>query len=401
MTASGGKAGCEPGGEIKLRLRIVDGRVAGASLSSSRPRGLARLFVGKAPAEVIRTLPLLFNICATAQSVASAQAFERAVGINPGPLHHACRNALVTAESIREHLTRVLLGWTTWLGEAPSREAIAVIAPLRRLAGALSAGDPDLVIGGGPLEPDRARLSALLSALERVLEQHVLGLAPARWLRLTGAEAFGRWLATSDALGARTLRHAQVQGLNGLANEELRPLGVLSLHALEERLSGADAEHFVAEPTWDGLAHETGALARELGRDPLRAGEAVLGRGVGLRLLARLCELARLSVSLEALLASVQPARGSMAPLPSGADGVGIGLVEAARGRLIHRVALSQGVVSDYCILAPTEWNFHPRGVAARSLIGLLDDERLEANAGLIIEAIDPCVAYAIKCERG
>ncbi len=49
-------------------------------------------------------------------------------------------------------------------------------------------------------------------------------------------------------------------------------------------------------------------------------------------------------------------------------EGQGIAQVEAARGRLVHRVVLESGRITRYQILAPTEWNFHPDGVLVQGL---------------------------------
>ena len=77
---------------------------------------------------------------------------------------------------------------------------------------------------------------------------------------------------------------------------------------------------------------------------------------------------------------------------------MGIGQVEAARGRLVHCVELERGVVKHYQILAPTEWNFHPLGVVARGLETLTTKNEilLRKQADLLINAIDPCVGYDI-----
>ena len=79
--------------------------------------------------------------------------------------------------------------------------------------------------------------------------------------------------------------------------------------------------------------------------------------------------------------------------------GVGLAQVQAARGLLVHRVALQAGRVADYRILAPTEWNFHPQGAAALGLATLpdADDETLQRLGGLFITALDPCVAYDLR----
>ena len=53
--------------------------------------------------------------------------------------------------------------------------------------------------------------------------------------------------------------------------------------------------------------------------------------------------------------------------LPSGD---GIAWVENARGLLIHRVRLTRRTSRHYGIVAPTEWNFHPRARWRRPLRG-------------------------------
>jgi hypothetical protein len=53
--------------------------------------------------------------------------------------------------------------------------------------------------------------------------------------------------------------------------------------------------------------------------------------------------------------------------------------------------------VVDYRLLAPTEWNFHPRGVVVQALETLAPDADLEQLASLLVEAIDPCVGYDLE----
>ena len=81
------------------------------------------------------------------------------------------------------------------------------------------------------------------------------------------------------------------------------------------------------------------------------------------------------------------------------AVGIGISQVEAARGRLVHRVELERALVRSYRILAPTEWNFHPRGVLVQGLTGLQARTQAELNrrAASLINAIDPCVGYQLR----
>ncbi len=76
----------------------------------------------------------------------------------------------------------------------------------------------------------------------------------------------------------------------------------------------------------------------------------------------------------------------------------GLGQVEAARGRLLHRIQLDGERIRRYQIVAPTEWNFHPQGVVAQSLKTLSgDNEQIEQQARLLINEIDPCVTYQLS----
>jgi Ni,Fe-hydrogenase I large subunit len=73
--------------------------------------------------------------------------------------------------------------------------------------------------------------------------------------------------------------------------------------------------------------------------------------------------------------------------------------VETSRGRLHHFVALQDGRLRRYRILAPTEWNFHPRGVAAALLAALPPGAGLRARAERVVHVVDPCVGCRIDLE--
>ncbi|MBK1666235.1 hydrogenase assembly protein HupF, partial [Rhodospirillum rubrum] len=76
----------------------------------------------------------------------------------------------------------------------------------------------------------------------------------------------------------------------------------------------------------------------------------------------------------------------------------GVGMVEAARGLLIHRVVVREGRVARWRILAPTEWNLHPQGALASLLIGCPVSGTEEACllAHWLVLALDPCVPCVI-----
>ncbi len=149
---------------------------------------------------------------------------------------------------------------------------------------------------------------------------------------------------------------------------------------------------FIAQPRWQGNCCETTSLTRT--HTPLLDDlKQLFANGLLVRLVARLQEVAALAVAMVPgpVGGHAQPAWEASRPA------VGIGQVAAARGQLVHRVELVRDRVSDYRILAPTEWNFHPEGVLARALGALRGSaEQIEMQARLLINAIDPCVGYEL-----
>lgn len=122
--------------------------------------------------------------------------------------------------------------------------------------------------------------------------------------------------------------------------------------------------------------------------------------GVLSRLTARIVEVVSLMQSLRR--DSEKLIRGEVDAVDQSVSqsiGEGIGQVEAARGRLLHWVRLENERIEDYRILAPTEWDFHPDGVAAAGLKSLVSDDEtmLRLQARCWLDAIDPCVAYEVR----
>lgn len=70
--------------------------------------------------------------------------------------------------------------------------------------------------------------------------------------------------------------------------------------------------------------------------------------------------------------------------------------------RLVHWLAITEGRVSAYRILAPTEWNFHPEGPLARGLAGaeVGRGDRVRQVIELLVMALDPCVGCELAVDE-
>jgi len=417
-------------GRLQIHLRRRPEGLA-VDIGSTRLVGASRVFIGKGPVETTSTLPSLFSVCATAQAAACVSAGEVALGQTPSDTLARARRLLVDVETAREHLWRLLLDWPGFLGEGPRGPAMArVMGACGQLRSAVAAGGDPLVLGTPSLQPDLAAAAAALNALADVATGQVLGQAPRDWLAAnpTAAE-LGHWAVATDTPAARLLRLVASQGWSAVGRSPVPALPPLSNAALEAHLGGPEAEDFIAAPLWAGAPAESSPFTRQLDQALVADLTREQGNGLLARLTAQLVELAAILAGLPARLAALEaggdgPGEGEgdgggdqaggggwregqagggvagwLKPPPPEAslpEGVGLAQVQAARGLLVHRVAIREGRVADYRILAPTEWNFHPHGAAALGLATLpsADDATLRRLAGLFVTALDPCVAY-------
>lgn len=142
-------------------------------------------------------------------------------------------------------------------------------------------------------------------------------------------------------------------------------------------------------PIWQLDAAETGAHARWQGQNPAEAGP------MAARWHARCAEVWSWAAG-----GSKVGAGGtvSAAADPARANG-GRSLVDTARGLLMHEVRLEGEYIADYGIVAPTEWNFHPRGrlfdwLHRRPWQG---EEELRRFVARAVATLDPCVRWALQ----
>jgi coenzyme F420-reducing hydrogenase alpha subunit len=390
-------------GRLTIDLdRAADGS-GRAAIASSRPLGLARVFVGKTADETVRTLPVLFNVCGLAQGTAAAQACERALSIEVGRQTQCIRQLLVGVETLREHLVRAVMDWPRFLGQEPETDdmlrAMRLCMRLRRTL------DPDstaLAIGGWA-QLDAAKFSTEMAEMARLIEELVLGEPLEAWRVRTTAARFAAWAAAARTPSQRLVRHVLDEEWADAGRAETRFLPDVEDDDLAERLLGEGNADFVATPTWDGTPCETSALARQAESPLVRALKRSHGSGLLTRIAARLVEIADLPQQMTTLaehsaaLRSNAPETARPASAKTG-SGRGLAQVEAARGRLAHGVEIEDNIVRRYAILAPTEWNFHGGGAAVRGLADIAGrNGDVRALADLFITAVDPCVGYELK----
>lgn len=410
-------------GSLDISLRWSSGE-AQCRIVSTRPLGAASAFVGRTAQDTLARLPALFSVCSRAQAAACVRAFEQASGIVPHSGARSRRRAAIAAETVREHLWRILLDWPTILGEPSAREVMAaVLSKSNRLLVALDPSGDLFQPGGGASSLSATVACDVLHDLAGVLEQHVFGMPPDVWVRdMRDAWVFEDWCTGLDRGPARLLSWLLETGQAALGSTRVAALEEIEDSRLAAWMSGEEGKAFVARPTIEGRPRETSPFTRGLSHPLIRSLIQAHGPGLLARLGAQLLEVADQTICLsDEAFAIREQAEGlgrpndhrrapamtlGEPPLSACEPGeqekdertrCGVGRAQAARGLLVHLVRLADGRVSDYRILAPTEWNFHPGGVVAQALASLEpgpDPARVRQQAGLLITAIDPCVSF-------
>ena len=113
------------------------------------------------------------------------------------------------------------------------------------------------------------------------------------------------------------------------------------------------------------------------------------------RITAKVCEIPQLLNHSKNLIKQLDLSQDSFIKPKidiSKIDGSGVGIVEAARGSLIHKVRLKNGIIQKYDIITPTQWNLsngtrEDLAISQKAMIGLNDT----SIAQIVFKSFDIC----------
>ncbi|GAP38824.1 hydrogenase maturation factor HoxV/HupK [Piscinibacter sakaiensis] len=329
-----------------------------------RERGLdlAALLAGRPAQEHARRVAALHALCGAAHGLAATLALDAARGA-PRAASADERQALRRATA-REQVRRLLLDW-----------------PAQRPAGAAATAAAREALGAMPAWTDGAGAAPWADWLQRRL----LRMPAAAWLRCAaqgGEDWLAAWCEGGESPVAAWLAAARAQAAR-LRQPVRAWLPDEAAAADWGRALGAAAE--ASAPVMDaGGPTETGPWTRRA--DPLRDAHD----NAWMRLIARLRDAVQLALDEDGRwLASGSVALGR---------GQGLAWVEMARGVLWHAVGLAPGAdgqerIAWARLVAPTDWNFHPRGPVAALLARLpAGPVAPRSRADWAVLAYDACV---------
>jgi len=356
-------------GVLRLHLLHDNRSIVGIKVKSTRPQ-VCQLLKGKTPESVVQLVPALFSLCGRAQGAAAEAVVAAACSTDlTGKL---TLERAVACEAIQEHCWRLLLDWPKALGLAQLQvDFVRWHAMLRGIAG-----------GQGNL-----------NALKHEVESLWLGMPIVDWLEMENFSDLQQWWKTSNSSAASlfaTLDVLDVDSIYGLS-EKLPDVPLLPDWSAIDALASCVGKlntNFAANPTWNAVPAETGALAYHATASMLRHTLQERPSRVLARVLAKVYDM-------------LQMVNGNFTgrlDYASSQQGAGLAIVKTARGVLMHHVRITAGLVQDYLVVAPTEWNFHPTGTLAAGLIGRQGDTRQLAQAAeRQVLSLDPCVGYELE----
>jgi len=354
-------------GRVQVSARLAGHRLAEVRVVPDRPLVARRLLVGRTPAEALELLPSVLTLCGRSQATVAAAALDAALGETPGQAVQRRRVREMAAETAGEHAFRLLLDWPALGGDPGDVPLLSRIRSL--LAGAaVSEGS----------------WGAARDALVVMTEARILGAGLDSWLEQFSAGEWLEWARARRTGCAGTL--AMLASLTPWAAPEtpqlVRPQHSVFVEQIARRALADPA--FAAAPTLDGAPAECGPLARCMSHPGVR--DLTRHDRITARAFARLAEFTLLLR---------EDSRAGHLEWAMPEPGVGAAMGEMARGLLVHAVRLEAGRISDYAIVAPTEWNFHPQGALFRELSDRPVADEGEAKRALAFAAatLDPCVA--------
>ncbi len=375
-------------GKITIDLARQHGDpCAKVTMRSNRRSDIGKVLCGRSPQEALSLLPMIFSVCGKAH-ISAASGALRSLGLNEG-LEDVAGQIVVLGENAREHLLRVILGWS---GDRPELIAQIPVAQLMSLVAELTqATSLNGVSATGAVRNIASNLSDLL-------ETQLFSCSPEQWLQLqTFAELEG-WARTGETIASQYIDGICQQNWQSVGAASTKFLPPLPMDELRQKMHNKDGGSFISQPEWNGLNYETGPLSRCHSHALVASIIDEYGAGLLARNIARLVELAGIPQALAELATELTnknvKRQGQRQDMITGIRGV-----ETARGRLIHSLKVRNNQIADYRILAPTEWNFHPQGPAAKGLQSLSNasDEDLQQQAHMLIQAVDPCVDFAVR----
>lgn len=249
-------------GDLEVRVRIEDGRVADAWSAGTMYRGIENMLVGRAALDGLVITPRVCGICTTAHLLAAARALEAIADVEPPPDAIRIRNVTMATELVQSDARQSILMFmvdfanNAYASLPDFEEAVARFQPFKgrsvleairetkrliEIIAILGGQWPhsSYMVPGGivtvPSDADIVQCRHLLAGFRTWYERQILGCRVERWLEVASEADLDAWLEEKSAHAEGDLgffvRFARSIGLDqiGRGHDNYLSVGGLSI----------------------------------------------------------------------------------------------------------------------------------------------------------------------------
>ncbi len=373
-------------GEAEFVAVSEEGKIIKAFFIPTAPiRGFENLVKGKNPLFVVEAVKRICGFCHSSHGIAAAEAFEEALGIYPPKDGFLLREVIGLLNRVQSHLAHLALIAPDFIprGEAPAfvlevlRTLEQVNAALTKIGGAPT-HPPNIVIGGVAKPPTQANLTATINGLKNVLAK------VKELLQIISDE--DKWGSKAQALKEKKFTKAMLATHTTYGDKYALDLSKVSLvRYAEAHMNDPEAPRHLLKKATTLIATYGGEYVEVGPRARMSKFRGFNGASLADVQLARLAEIPEALERILNLLSEVNIRAPTRVEAVIYRQGEGVGVYEAPRGTLIHRVKLGRdGRVESYSIIVPTEF-----------LIPVIEEAAVgipEEAADAVPRVFDPCV---------
>jgi len=413
-------------GEAELDFTFEKGKVEDVQINFGFYRGIEEILVGKDPRDALVITPRVCGICNHAHLLAAVRALENGyenAGIKINITHKAndIREFTLACELIQNHIKWFYMTIVPELekllkennSENHALKASYLSSTITKALAIFAGQWPHssyAVPGGVTCDPtyvDVIQAQSLVDEAIRFFEQMIVGMSFERYLAQDSLNSLHK-------IGGDFGRVLQLMGINemsqmGYSYDRFIVFGTCMFSkpgkSMATTVSNVDVR-YVEENTqsmsmakavsYKQKLYEVGPLARAMvAKEPLiKSLHKRYKDSLMTRVFARVHEVALLLDYSKKLLNNLNLNESSctLEGYPALKEFEGVGVVEAARGSLIHKTTVKEGKISNYEIIVPTQWNLsngnsQEKGIASKAMIGSTTTQEAE----FIFKAFDVC----------
>ena len=404
-------------GEAKLNFSFVNDKIDFVDIEFFSSRGIEQILKGKHPLDALVINPRVCGICGHAHLITTVKALEDCYdGIEVSNKAKIVRELTLNFELIQNHFKWFYLTIFPLIGL--NQELSKAIKPAQAMGKAIAAlagqyPHNSYAIPGGItskiLAPDLIKVESLIDEVIRFTCDHITGIDLDLFLQKNTIKSlFDQPTDLSEALSiiqkndlqnmGKSFDRFLVAGQSGCFNNgrsiKTNRQASLNYKYIKEY---ENPFSYAKDVMYREKNYEVGPLSRAMiNKIPLiKDSHRHYQDSIYSRILARVHEIPYLLAYSKELLKHIDLSEPSYIKPKQNIDDIensGFGVVEAARGSLIHNVSIKEGKILDYQIITPTQWNLsngsrERPGISQKAMMGLENKELAE----LAFKSFDVC----------